>query len=137
DLNRDGNADLLGLSTGAHGPVSVSLGNGDGTFQSSVDFSDPNIVYPSGFVAGDFNGDGKPDVAVTYWVGVTVFAGNGDGTLSVSGKSTLAGVPGGFAMAGDFNGDGRLDFVFDSYASGGFFVEIGNGDGTFQAGAQF
>ena len=58
---------------------------------------------------GDFNGDGKLDLAVTNTVSDTVSILLGDGT----GTFTLASSPATFApdsvAAGDFNGDGRLD----------------------------
>jgi len=41
--------------------MSDLLGNGDGTFQNYVAFFFPN---PGPFVAGDFNGDGRPDLAL-------------------------------------------------------------------------
>ena len=40
--------------------VSVLLGNGDGTFQAAVDFGGGGVSV----AVGDFNGDGKPDLAV-------------------------------------------------------------------------
>ena len=65
--------------------VSVLLGNGDGTFQ-------PQVTYavgtdPSAIVAGDFNGDGRLDLAVTDAASdtVSVLLGNGDGTFQPPG----------------------------------------------------
>ena len=42
----------------------VLLGNGDGTFQSSIDFSTISAPTYSAMAFGDLNGDGKPDVGV-------------------------------------------------------------------------
>ena len=136
DMNGDGKADLVCMNNGYNGYVSVLLGNGNGTFQAPINFADSSLIYPDTFVVGDFNGDGKQDVAVIYWVGVTVLAGNGDGTLTVSKKTSLFGVPGYQAIAGDFNGDGKLDIAYAAYASGGFYLAFGNGDGSFQSGAE-
>jgi hypothetical protein len=87
---------------------------------------------PYGIVAGDFNGDGKPDVAVadTTNYTVNVLLGKGDGTFQTavtysSGESVLASE---IVAAGDFNGDGKLDLVVSS----GLYVLLGNGDGTFK-----
>jgi len=84
DFNGDGKADLAVTNAyggASGGSVTVLLGNGDGTFQTAVS-------YPSGsdctsIVAGDFNGDGKTDLAVvnTYEETISVFLGNGDGTF--------------------------------------------------------
>ena len=64
--------------------VSVLLGNGDGTFQSAKTTTARAPYCPrlSVFVAvGDFNGDGKPDLAVANQDSnsVSVLLGNGDG----------------------------------------------------------
>jgi hypothetical protein len=63
DLNGDGKLDLVVRNNG-NGPavLLVLLGNGDGTFQSPSSF--PTGSRPSQVVIGDFNGDGKLDLAV-------------------------------------------------------------------------
>ena len=61
--------------------------------------------------AGDFNGDGKTDLAFTIGSAVEVFTGNGDGTFSVSPQTFSAGAnPIALAVA-DFNGDGKPDIA--------------------------
>jgi hypothetical protein len=55
----------VAVSTG-DGNVSILRGNGDGTFQAPVNYLINSHGSPlSGLVAADFNGDGKPDLAVT------------------------------------------------------------------------
>ena len=59
DFNRDGRADIVAAGL----DVEILLGNGNGTFQ-------PNVKYPvgtslSGITLGDFNNDGKLDIAVS------------------------------------------------------------------------
>ena len=59
--------------------MSVLLGNGDGTFQAHVDYG--AVAYPYSVAVGDFNGDGKLDLATANGYGVSVLLGNGDGTF--------------------------------------------------------
>jgi hypothetical protein len=61
DFNHDGKLDLATAS--GNGLVATLLGNGDGTFQSPAYI--PQVANPFNVVAGDFNGDGFPDLAVT------------------------------------------------------------------------
>ncbi len=93
-------------------------------------------VYPSTVVSGDFNGDGKPDVAVlnTQTSGVTVLLGNGDGTFGAPLSTAIdanndANVS---AAVGDLNSDGKLDLVVADEDLNLIWVLLGNGDGTFQ-----
>jgi hypothetical protein len=69
DLNGDGNLDLVvAVQPGA---LSVMLGNGDGTFQAFQSyqiFGILGLLRPTGVIIGDFNGDGKPDVAASTLV---------------------------------------------------------------------
>ena len=120
DFNGDGKVDLAvtnqcGNATScsplALGSVSVLLGAGDGTFVvSSVVLTDHH--KPLGIAAGDFNADGKTDIAV---VGLTeasamILPGNGKGgfgTPTVLAEEAYSG----YVAIGDFNGDGRLDFA--------------------------
>jgi VCBS repeat protein/ASPM-SPD-2-Hydin domain-containing protein/centrosomal CEP192-like protein len=119
------------------GPVSVLLGNGDGTFAPHVDY--PTGNGPTSVVTGDFNRDGILDLALADYSSnaVSVLLGNGDGTFrphvdDATGTGPLA------VTVGDFNGDGKLDLAVavDSmfaYAA----VMLGNGDGTFQAATTY
>jgi uncharacterized repeat protein (TIGR01451 family) len=132
DMNGDGKPDLVVLNTSYNGAASVILGNGDGTFQPPLTAAGTS-TYPDSLVVGDFNGDGKPDVAVVYWVAAQVFLGNGDGTLQSAVTSPLGQVPGYYAVAGDFNGDGKLDIAYSGYYESDLYLAFGNGDGTFQS----
>ena len=145
DLNRDGKLDLVVAEETGTLPgqslntVGVLLGNGDGTFQ-------PDISYPAGshpvvVIADDFNGDGKPDVAVANYGGgngpasLVVLLGMGDGSLQTPGiaETRLVNTPAGLAV-GDFNGDGKLDIAMSCRVGRApVSVRLGNGDGTFQA----
>ena len=63
DANGDGKLDLaVANSVNSQGTFSVLLGNGDGTFQTAQTFGAG--FTPDSEALGDFNGDGKPDLAV-------------------------------------------------------------------------
>ena len=62
--------------------VSVSLGNGDGSFQAAVSYAVGS--NPVAATLGDFNGDGRLDLAAANYNGsnVSILLGNGDGTFA-------------------------------------------------------
>ena len=89
DFTGDGRTDLavVGVDTSSgQSEVEALLGNGDGTFQSTPPIN-LGTLYPSSLVAGDFNGDGRTDLAVAGSDSssgqneVEVLLGNGDGTF--------------------------------------------------------
>jgi hypothetical protein len=86
----------------------------------------PNLEFA--IAAGDFNGDGKLDVAVAGNE-LMVLLGNGDGTFQ---KPTRYFTPGDSIAAADFNGDGILDLVVTNLGANSVSVLLGNGDGTFR-----
>ena len=125
DVNLDGKLDIV--TAGG----TVLLGKGDGTFRPYY------TVYVGGVsvAEGDFNGDGKPDLAFGYYgapTGIAVLLGNGNGTFQPPQDYTLqVGAPVNSMLAADLNGDGRLDLV--ASWEGGVYLLFGNGNGTFQA----
>jgi hypothetical protein len=129
DLNHDGNLDLV-VDNHA-GQISVLLGNGDGTFQNAVYYAAGS--NPLSVALGDFNGDGKPDIAVANKVSnnVSILLGNGDGTFQPA-VNYGAGTSPVRIAAGDFNGDQQLDLAVANSASNNLSLLFGNGNGTFQ-----
>ena len=139
DFNRDGKPDLAYWS---NNNVFIQLGNGNFTFQPAVSYAVGNsnstyFPFQDGIVTGDFNGDGKLDLAVVNATDstVSILLGNGDGTFQPQVAFATGSGPGALAV-GDFNGDGKLDlaipFAGQGNNVGGVSVLLGNGDGTFQ-----
>jgi hypothetical protein len=63
---------------------SINIGisrKGDGTFQAPVGYG--SVFFPQFIALGDFNGDGKIDVALTNRSAVYILAGNGNGTFKL------------------------------------------------------
>ncbi|MFD1956636.1 FG-GAP-like repeat-containing protein [Paenibacillus thailandensis] len=80
DFNGDGVTDLFAVGEGSRRSFSVAYGNGDGTFQAPVheEDTDEEIRY---YAIGDYNGDGKSDVALSYadQFTISVYMARGDG----------------------------------------------------------
>jgi plastocyanin len=139
DFNNDGAPDIA-ISDYAFGNVYVLLGNGDGTFQAPQVYSSLSYGGPFDIIAGDFNRDGKIDLAVANIVenSIQVYLGNGDGTFKAPVSYPTGPEP--FSVAAlDMNHDGKLDLVIDAIgglANNNSQILIGNGDGTFQAATE-
>ena len=139
DFNGDGKPDLAvaSLADAAGSPyantVNILLGMGDGTFKQSTT-AVPNSSGPFGIVAGDFNNDGKLDLAIMNILDgtVSILLGAGDGTFSsASGSPIAVGLNPVAATAGDFNGDGNLDLAVVNRASSTVSILMGQGNGEF------
>lgn len=161
DVNRDGKSDVIVAgacgsnqsycSESIDGIISVLRGNGDGSFQAAQTY-DSGGVFPRDMTVADVNSDGKLDLLVANGGSeqqgagngnVAALLGNGDGTFQpveiFNTFSPYAGELASLAVA-DLNGDGKPDvaettcFYFTcAQNTGELVVQLGNGDGTFQA----
>ncbi len=151
DLNGDGKLDIVVANwckTGedcqeppfgtATGNVGVLLGNGDGTFQSAVNYDSGGTIAVS-VIAADVNRDGKADLIVGHRCvnndtcgdgAIGILSGNGDGTFQPAVAFNWGGERPNSMLVTDVNNDGKLDLLV-----GGIFfagISLGNGDGTFR-----
>jgi hypothetical protein len=87
---------------------------------------------------GDFNRDGKLDLAVADYATstISVLLGNGDGTFQAHVEYATGRYPESVAV-GDFNSDGKLDLVVSNNGSNTVSILLGNGDGTFQVQVEY
>jgi hypothetical protein len=121
DFNGDGKADvfLTGVSGWATMPVAFS--NGNGSFNVTnlpiTNFAAWAATANAKALVGDFNGDGKADVALTGpsgWATLPVAFSNGNGTFNVTNQPIInfagwAATANAKPLIGDFNGDGKAD----------------------------
>jgi hypothetical protein len=138
DLNLDGKLDLIfaGNYYGNPNQISVRFGIGNGSFGTPQNYpTNNNSGEVQGLVSGDFNNDGKPDIALSNSNSiVSVFLNTNAGILSSVVNYTVGFSPTNLAIA-DFNSDGKIDIAISNYGSSsystGFGILFGTGTGLF------
>ena len=147
DFDGDGNLDIAVWRNAARGtgsPLSVTvlLGDGAGNFRAGRASAglDGGLAITS-LTSGDFNGDGKPDLAVGFYgAEIAILLGDGAGGFAVPSYTPVGSLVGEL-VAGDFNGEGKLDLAVSlfGYAPGACAVMIllGNGTGNPNAVSSF
>jgi hypothetical protein len=121
DFNGDGKLDLA-VASDVDDTVAILLGNGDGTFAAVGGCCGTSQPYTHDFTnlgLGDFNGNGKLDLALAIQNGqvappadyVNLMVGNGDGTFTPGDFSVLQDALQNVMAVADFNGDGQLDIA--------------------------
>ena len=130
DFNGDGRLDLAVVCEDSQGGMNVLLGNGDGTFKPAVAYH-AGTYNDTSIAVGDFNGDGKLDIAISGFSGVTTFFGNGDGIFQTGIVASACAAT--WIVASDFNLDGKTDLgcVSDNNNSTQMGLLLSNGDGTY------
>jgi len=135
DFNGDGKADLAVVNY-QDSTVTIMFGSASGKLTSGNTYSTGMGTFPGAIAVADVNGDGKPDLIVSTFVGIVTLFGNGNGTFQ-SGPSTVAPAEQPFLATGDFNHDGKIDVAVTDYLTGFVYILLGNGDGTFNLSAQY
>jgi hypothetical protein len=153
DFNGDGFGDIALIGGAGWASIPVAFSNGDGTFRAtnlgmlSGTANIPGHATASGAkpVSGDFNGDGRSDIALTGgigWASIPVAFSNGNGefrgtnlgmtpgTENIPGHATASGAK---PVPGDFNGDGLADIALTGGTGWASMpVAYSKGDGTFR-----
>jgi hypothetical protein len=117
DFNSDGNLDLAVPNRGS-ADVSVLLGTETGAFDTATNFAiETPAAQPNSITAGDFDNDGKLDLAIAHigsddlpFANTSMLLGTGTGSFN-SGVELTVGVEPFYIASGDFNGDEKLDLV--------------------------
>jgi len=137
DFNHDGYLDFAIATTGNvmwNDPnqdnqpyAQVFFGDGKGNFPTQG----PALDLSSNFyAAGDFNGDGKADLASLDGSTFEILIGKGDGTFAPPVTYAVGANPV-FVLQRDLNGDGKKDIIVVNQDSDDVSVLLGKGDGTF------
>lgn len=142
DFYQDGIPDMAAVGIDGR-PLSLMRGQGEGVFGPPVvkgGSSMPGLgIDRFAVAAGDFNGDGKTDLAMVTGSAVTqnleILLGDGQGGLRVHAIYPMASGYSAQLTLADFNNDGVLDIAM-SYSNGGTIL-LGNGDGTFRTSSSF
>ena len=135
DLRGQGHDDILVANQ--NGALSVLLGDGTGRFQPL-----PLSAIASGplssIAVGDFNRDGKLDLAVTGSIAneATILLGHGNGTFQAGPTYAVGSTPTS-VLAVDLRGTGIPDLVTVNRGANTFSVLLGNGDGSFRPSLDF
>lgn len=134
NFNGDGIADLAIVNSGALNSVTILVGNGLGGFTQAGGSPIAVGTTPVALTVGDFNVDGRFDLAVANSVSnsVSILLGAGNGTFSQAAGSPIAGVqnPNGI-VTGNFNSDTFEDLAVASTGSNSVVILNGNGLGGF------
>jgi hypothetical protein len=140
DFNGDGLLDVA-IANSFGRAVAVMLGSGTGAFTLKAILNLPDTPgYAEHLAVGDFNGDGKLDLAVPeYETGKTIiYLGDGLGNFNTSAAFAITepGLDVYAVCAGDFNGDGIIDLVGGS-TEGLVWLHAGLGNGNFAPAVSF
>jgi hypothetical protein len=134
DFNGDGRDDIVVFNQGTLADVYVATSTGTGFSGTSVKWHDFFSVAGEAPRIGDFNGDGRDDIAtftLNAAADVYVATSNGTGFDGTTVKwNDFFGIAGEFPYAGDWDGDGKDDIVtFTKGSLNDVYTAISNGVG--------
>lgn len=142
DFNGDGKCDIVTFTRGNTGDVYVALSNGSSFQGTSVKWHDNFCIGTEIPLVGDFNGDGKDDIA-TFSRGsnadVFVALSNGSSFIGTAVKWHDSFCYGNeIPLTGDFNGDKKCDIAtFNRGTKGDVFVALSNGSSFIGSGLKW
>jgi hypothetical protein len=127
DLRSNGLTDIV---TDGYEGISVLLSLGKGKYEDGIWTA---VAGGAGCgAAADFNGDGKPDLAVITSTGVSILLGTGKAESPFTAATPLAVTGAACLVTGDLNGDGIPDLLVAVNGNPSALLSyLGNGDGTF------
>ena len=131
DFNRDGKQDLATANFNSN-DVTILLGDGAGDFTASVTSPEGVGSRPNSVAVGDFNRDGKQDLATANITSnnVSILLGDGTGNFTAASLLAVGNAPSSVAI-GDFNGDGKPDLTTTNSDTTSVSILLGDGTGNF------
>jgi hypothetical protein len=134
DFNGDKKPDIVVINAGGSDTVSVLLNLGNGSFSAPITTATGGLGGIA-LTSGDFNHDGRADLAVVNNLtnNVSILLGNGDGTFRLTGYFGVHEGPVSVTEA-DFNRDGNMDLAVVNSLTGDVTILLGKRDGTFRPG---
>jgi len=135
DFDGDGRPDLAAIVTDNHCAsgwentiLSLLLNSGTGSFRVPIPQRLP--LYPPQLTSGDFDGDGKLDLAFSAPWGFAVLLGPGHGDplrFITTASASISSAP----VAADVNGDGKVDLT--ALGARSLVILAGRGNGEFES----